>query len=521
MNRERHPVELSGCAPVPLSYYLKALGVLRILGAREPEATGWWKHDHFFIQSGFDRAGLISFFLEEYAPTPLVAPWNGGSGFFPKDNKEAINAIAAGTAERFASYRALIQQCREMLVRLGLTEKPVDESKPRLLQLCRNEFPDAALSWLDAAYVLTADGPKYPPLLGTGGNDGRLEFTNNFMQRLMEMFDASSGAPRPGMKESLEESLFGTASNVRSKAPIGQFDPGSAGGANASAGYDASSGVNLWDFILMLEGALTFASASVKKLETSDPGVLSYPFCVRTTGLGYASAHLSDEAAARSEMWMPLWEAPASYAAISRLLSEGRVETGRRKARNGVDFARAIASYGTDRGVVAFQRYGFHQRNGLSYFAVPLGRFDVRSDPGIEELLSPLDGWLDRFRRAATSKTAPARAGRALRKLETAIFDLCRRGQARDVQAVLIALGEAEATVAVSKKLRDGEMGSGVPPVPLLSGEWITKAISENASIEFRLACALASITHGRVGPFRRHLEPIDESVWTSKYSVK
>ena len=29
-------------------------------------------------------------------------------------------------------------------------------------------FPDDALGWLDAAYVLTSGGVKYPPLLGTG-----------------------------------------------------------------------------------------------------------------------------------------------------------------------------------------------------------------------------------------------------------------------------------------------------------------------------------------------------------------
>ena len=29
------------------------------------------------------------------------------------------------------------------------------------------------------------DGPKYPPLLGTGGIDGRLDFSNNFMQSVV------------------------------------------------------------------------------------------------------------------------------------------------------------------------------------------------------------------------------------------------------------------------------------------------------------------------------------------------
>lgn len=520
MSSQQRTLELAGCTPAPLAHYLKALGVLRIVGASEPSAAGWWRHDRFFLRSRYDRASLCNFFLGSYQPTPLVAPWNGGSGFFPNGNRRAINAICEGSAERFRPYRALIEQCHVVLRRLDLAQKPTGRAKLRLLQICRNEFPDEMLSWLDTAYVLTADGPKYPPILGTGGNDGRLEFTNNFMQRLTEVFDTETGTAFPGMRESLEASLFGVASRSRSRAPIGQFDPGGAGGANMNAGYDAPSDVNQWDFILMLEGALAFASASVKKLQTVAMGALSCPFCVRPNGVGYSGAHLSDEATARAEMWMPLWEDPVPFSTLSSSFSEGRVETGRRQARNGVDFARAIACMGIDRGITAFQRFGFHQRNGLSHFAVPLGRFDVRFSPAVEDLLVPLDGWLDRFRRAATSRTAPARAGRALRNLETAILELCRRGDAQDIRTVLIALGEAEAAVAISKMLRDGELGNAVPPIPFLSQAWITKAMGRSPNREFRLACALASVTHERVGPMRRHFEPIDAGLWTSRHPV-
>lgn len=76
---------------------------------------------------------------------------------------------------------------------MNLCEKPTPDQKEELLLLCRNTLPEPALQWLDAAYVLTDDGAKYPPLLGTGGNDGRLEFTNNFMQRITEVMDCATG----------------------------------------------------------------------------------------------------------------------------------------------------------------------------------------------------------------------------------------------------------------------------------------------------------------------------------------
>ena len=518
MADERYSLELSGCAPIPLAHYLKALGILRLVSEQvDQQAQGWWKGDTFWLRSTLDREGLVEFFQDRYAPTPLVAPWNGGSGFFSSDNQEALLAILHGKARRLEAYREITRLCQGLLKSMSLEVKPNADSKADLLLLCRNRFPDAALRWLDAAYVLTGDGPKYPPLLGTGGNDGRLEFTNNYMQRLCELMDPDTGQTVDPRGDAISESVFGDIGHERSKSPIGQFDPGGAGGANATSGYDAASSINSWDYVLMLEGALAFASATVKRLECAEIGALSYPFCVQSAGVGYGSADESDEAASRNEMWFPLWDTPASSAELASLLAEGRVERRGRRARNGVDFARAIASLGVDRGIQSFERYGFQQRNGLAYFAVPLGRFAVRGNPGIEELLTPIDSWLDRFRRVATSKTAPARAGRASRLLEAAIFELCQRGGPTQVQNVLIALGQAEVAIAISPKLRDRKEKASISPVPQLSSQWLAEAYIGSEDVEFRLAAALASIGYhkeDKVGPFRRHVEPIDPNNW-------
>lgn len=512
MSDQLQTINLTGCSPTPLAHYLKALGILRLVAEQvDSTALGWWKNDSFWLRSKLDETELQEFFLRQYRPTPLVAPWNGGSGFNPKDNQDAMKAIESGDAERFGFYRDVVAQCKSLLA-----SAPEDVAKADLLLLCRNKLPDDVLTWLDAAFVLTGAGPKYPPLLGTGGNDGRLEFTNNFMQHLISLLNPTNGNAVVDAEARIQESLFAQLSNCRSRGTIGQYDPGNLGGSNSGSGFDGHSTVNSWDYVLMLEGAIMFAAASTKRLESSDSGMLAYPFCVRSAGVGYGSSSETDEASSRAEMWLPMWDSPASFSTITTLLSEGRVETRKRKAKNGVDFARAIASLGIDRGINEFQRYGFQQRNGLAYLAVPLGRFRVKAQPEAEELLAPLDHWLDRFRRAATGKTAPARAGRALRQLESSILNLCQRGEAADVQTTLIALGEAEASVAISKQLRDGSMGGGISPLPLLSDDWLVK--SYDGSCEFRLAAALASVTHRSVGPIRRHLEPIDPKTWRSRY---
>jgi CRISPR-associated protein Csx17 len=506
-------VVLQGCAPIPLAHYLKALGVLRLVSEQcDASATAAWRRDMLHLSSTLDENALVAFFLTEYQPTPVLAPWNGGSGFFPKDNREAIAAIEGEGAARLDSYRSGLAAARTAVAALGLKEKPDGETKTLLLQTCRNTLPDDALAWLDAVFVLGQDGPKYPPLLGTGGNDGRLEFTNNFMQRLTEIFDPKTGEPTAESEHWLRAALFAQpARGATAKAPIGQFFPGAAGGANGTSGFDAPATVNPWDFVLMIEGALLFAAASVKQLESASDGSLVYPFCVRQAGVGYASAASADEKDARCEMWMPLWSQPATLPELRAIFSEGRAQVGGRAARNGVDFARAAVTLGVDRGIAAFHRYGFQVRNGLAYFATPLERVTVRRNVRAD-LLADIDQWLDRLRQKAgpqANPAAPASVSRALNQLERNILDLCRDDSPDRLQAVLVGLGRAERALARSFKWTTGD-NVRLRALHQLNPEWLQKAATDRA--EFRLAAALAG-NRARLGKetlwLRQHLEPL------------
>src|SRR5690625_3465922 len=514
-------VPLSGCSPTPLLDYLKALGVLRVISEQQPELDlrGGWRDEHFVLFGEIDEAALEEFFLENYAPSAIVAPWNGGSGFHPNDNKKAITEIAEGKADRFGLFREVISASKAALENLNLTEKPEGKIKEELLRLCRNTFPDAALGWLDAAFVLTRDGVRYPPLLGTGGNEGRLDLTNNYMGRLTELFDPETGEGRSGSRDLLRNALFGhTVTGLMDKA-IGQFGPAAAGGANTSSGFSTGSLVNPWDFILMLEGSMLFASATVKRLGSSHGGALAYPFSVRTTGVGYGSASGADEADSRAEMWMPLWETPASFSEVRSLLNEGRVQIGLRPAKDGLDFYRAVTALGVDRGIDAFQRYGFLVRNGLAYFATPMDRVAVQRNMAASGLLAELDTnrWLDLFRQKALGKNAPGAVARACRQLERAIIALCTSSQELSpvrVRLLLVALGRCESAMANSI---DWTRENNLRPVPLLSPKWVSSgaSIDDSTSVEYRLAAALASLTltgyfGGTSYPLRCHLEPVE-----------
>lgn len=507
-------IHLAGCSPRPLASYLKALGILRLVAEQvDAQAKAFWRDDQFVLITRLDRRQLQHFFLDDYQPTPILAPWNGGSGFYPKDNQSGIQPISDGKADRFTALREAIQVMRSILDRMDLDAKPSGEFKEALLRHLRGELDDSALRWIDAAVLMTDDSPKYPPLLGTGGNDGRLDFTNNFMQRLVLLLDPKTGNYLSPADEYLREALFARSAPNLASAAIGQFSPGDAGGPNATSGFDAKALINPWDFILMLEGAVLFAAAATRRLESSAPGALSYPFTVRATGAGSGIAALADEGSARAEIWLPLWSAPATIRELRVLLAEGRVTLGRRPARDGLDFVRAVSKLGAERGIEAFQRYGFMMRSGKAYLATPLNRIRVERNPAAD-LIDDLEqgGWLSRFRKLGRNDNLPSRIHSLVRQLEDAVFDLCSATEdaAPSAQRVLGVLGEIQLYLASSPGAREL-----CRPVPWLSSRWVLSA--DDGTAEFAVAVALAGL-HGQrqsregrmhvVLPMRSHLAP-------------
>ncbi len=80
------PIVLYGCAPDSVDHYLKALGALRLVAEQlDPQARGVWLGDAFALDQTKDE--IVAFFLNDYRPTPIVAPWNGSSGVYPSDKR--------------------------------------------------------------------------------------------------------------------------------------------------------------------------------------------------------------------------------------------------------------------------------------------------------------------------------------------------------------------------------------------------------------------------------------------------
>lgn len=542
-----HEHPLPGCTPTPLASYLKALAVLRLVaeagteGGGDANATGFWRDDIFVLRTRLTTEELRAFFLSRYRPTPLLAPWNGGSGFYFQEGKlkekdpvtgkkiktgirdqetEATRTVAAITqssSPRLADYRDAITTARRVIDDFKIVEAPENTStnneKDQFIQAFRNIASDHCLSAMDSAVVIAGDETSFPPLLGTGGNDGNLDFTNNFMQRLLEVIDVSVGESRSGVEDSLGSALFGVPCNLLSDSAIGQFAPGFAGGPNASSGFEGSARTNAWDFILMLEGAVLFAASAVRRLEFGDRAILSAPFVVRgrVGTAGVASAGDDDDS--RNEIWMPLWTVPCGVDEICSLLSEGRATLNGRSARDGLDFARAVAQLGVNRGIRSFQRYGFLKRQGKNFLATPLSRIAVRRNPDAD-LIAELErrNWFASVQRYARDENAPNAFLTAAHQLDIALFTLTQQAGRTAVQSVLRRIGGVEATLSRSPKSQE----SVRVPAPRLSLDWAIKG--DDQSAEFRIAVAFAGLClrdeqGRRVLHVRRHLGKVSETL--------
>jgi CRISPR-associated protein Csx17 len=490
-------IALPGCTSTPLASYLKALAVLRLVAEDaehgDPEAMGYWRDDQFVLRTKLSRDQLCEFFLAHWKPTALVAPWGARSGFYGGDSEKtarhALQAIALTNTERLQPFREAIGFVQEVLKREGFTEKASDEKKLELLNLCRRAFPEDALQWLDACYTLTSDGRRFPPLLGTGGNEGSGSYVSGFAQQVLEC------VARRKHDDALGAALFArpTAGTSVDQTP-GHFSPEVAGGANQTSGFDGRLLTNPWDYLFALEGTLLFASSATRRNEFSAPQV-SFPFVVAPHAGGSASYVLEEERPKQAkrqvmEIWLPIWSKPCGLIECRGLFSEGKATLGARVAASGLDFARAIASLGVDRGIEQFQRFGFLMRNGQSFFATALERYRLQRNPDAN-LISDLEhrDWLSKVQRYARDDNAPNTFRSATRQLDTALFAMTQGASRLTMQSVLRQLGRIEAALSTSAKARE----SVRQPAPRLSAAWALKA--DDGSSEFGIAAALAGLS--------------------------
>ena len=249
------------------------------------------------------------------------------------------------------------------------------------------------------------DKALFPPLLGTGGNDGRLDFSTNFHEQLLAVLGRPQArvpilwrrpvicwpAPRPNGWQ--------TRPSGSSTRPA-QADQGLAVRGSASL-------VNPWGYVLLWRARC--CSPPARRGATSTPPArAAMPFTVQFSPDGSASGAEGEDS--RGEVWAPVWSQAFTLAEVRQLFGEARASWRGRPARRAVDFYAATRTLGVARGISEFVRYGLQQRNGLAFVAVPLDRVEVVNKPEVR-LAAKIEDWVSWIPRGDASRAV----GTALR----------------------------------------------------------------------------------------------------------
>lgn len=529
---------VNGARGDSLARQLAGLGLVRILAEQaDPDLRCWFDAADLVIDTAVPD--LAAWLVDVYEPAPVLSPWNGGSGYglgldeCRKRNKDlragkpvkpergdtASDSLARLLAHPSERVREFISNHRR-IARLAAQARAQDWEKIDLIRAIRNVCSDLMLPWLDTTTVMLENGLKYPPILGSGGNDGRLDFSTNFHQRLLEVLPIDAKT-RERSTRLATDWLDGDAGEPLSRAAIGQFDPGAAGTPNSSPFGAAESLVNPWAFVLMIEGSPLFASAPVRRLDSHAAVQPRAAMTFMTEGSEIGSSTATSAEESRGEVWVPWWETPLSYAAIRQLFSEGRaVWRGRTAVRSGQMYL-ATASRGVSAGVSGFDRYTIVRRNGLAFSAVLADQVRASANDAVL-VVAEVEDWPDQVRRRPE---LPGTVRAALRRFDLARVELVRAAtgeeRVRRVRDLLAAVTDMELAVG-----RSGRTREDVPPWPraraagclvklLGTTDWAAAA----GSAEFRIALSLASLatapltTIPRGRTMREILLPIDPGV--------
>lgn len=465
--------------------YLAALGLTGVVARQgDPCVRTWWVGDHLRMDTTVED--VRDLLVEDYRPIPAFSPWNGGSGFGEKDkNQQAVlEKIASVDAARLKDFTLGYRAVQDVLRSRDHVSGTVWD-KGRLFTELHNRVPERALSWMDAVVVVGPDRLFFPSVYGTGGNDGRLEFSSNFHQRLIQIVP-ELGASAAASLAWATDALTGEKNAPLLAAPAGQFEPRGAGSPGTYSLGEGTSQVNPWLYVLMIE-ACEFLAASLTRVAGQRELRASVPFTVAPSPEGATAGSAGENG--RGEFWAPLWSAPLNHRELSHLFQEARASWAGRTPTTSAGMYAATKSHGVDDRIGVFYRYGIAERNGRSFVAAPRDRVEVATRRGIDVAI-PVEARARAFSRGPSKRELAQRRRIEARQLRFVAEEDTRLSASRLVDW-LAELTEREHAAALSERESAEITKVAGQPRAVDAQELLEPWLAERA--EHRLAAALAS----------------------------
>jgi len=319
---------LAGLRSDSLGRYLAALGLMRTAARKWPHVRGAWRDGCFWLVGG--PAGL-----DEMVDHLLSVEWS--------------------------PYERSWKKAQE-----GEKKRRKGAPSPYALWLSEQ---DEGTTELALAHLVVSSTRYFNPLLGSGGNSGRREFSKGWSDAARAVEGLPAGWDKADARRELTGFLAGSGGPVRR----GHWQAGS-WYSDLSMSEHGASRLSPWAMLLACEALPLFAGAPSRRLGASTRRLGAFPFVTAS-----AAPTTSGEAGRdHAEVWTPLWSRPMTLPELHALFRRGRAELGGRGAVTPAAMAAAIVSRGVDAGVVGFVRHALGgTTSGNTFEPRRIGRIDL------------------------------------------------------------------------------------------------------------------------------------------------
>jgi CRISPR-associated protein Csx17 len=509
--------------------YLAGLGLMRIVERHvDNKAQFYWQGLDFWIDTNVPQTELVDRILASYEAMVAFNPWNKSSGIEMNTKTGelsyvgSIAKIADSESWRTQAIRDLLPEFKELIDEFKVGETtfsyPEKLEKLKFIEQCLSRISNTEWrEWADATIILmqvinkegvTSIKPKYPALLGSGGNVGAVDIAENYYSAVAILFDSHTGEPAANAAACLTKAIFGIDSvevteSKEVKAlhlfPRQDYKLDFALSKNndyAPSGGSSATTVNPALMLLASEGLSTFSSqtSTINGGGDSDTGkaigrtLARYSLAVATNGASTDLVSLDERKSFTEEYFLPLWNEPRTYQRLKIRLFESPLANEEqfylpRQINDGTDFIQALQEWAVKNNVAGkFARYAMLPRKGQSNFAVMLEVVNVGADAQRLDLAADLDDYRRNIRFFAKSDNCPTLVQGSIYGFDR-VFNQFIQGKC----------SHSELFMALARLSKFVNKLAPVRQPKSLRFDWIEPLQAESNCPEFRLALSIAS----------------------------
>lgn len=466
---------LPGLSPDSLGNYLASLGLLRVLSRNWPSTRIAWRDEVLQVVGGPPSLEVM---LDALVRVATERAWT-------EYNKAWSDAQKKGTKAKSGEPLALWQAQAE---------------ENHLELFAAHAVPHARVS--------------FNPLLGSGGNAGRRDFSAGWKQAVDALATARTKTPKKskgrGRKAPVADGDTSSAPDERryelrafllgqtvtwllEKLAAGSWFSDATKLYNSGQSPAREGQITPWAMALACEGLALLAGGASRRLGARSRALGAFPFITQAV----APEAANEAGRILGEVWTPLWHRPMTLSETQTLFSRGRAELRGRGALTPAAFATAIRKRGVDAGVSEFRRFTLGRTTSANTFEprlqaslmldAELGKTGVAASITLERVTALIEQrGFPRDRKVGQRWRFEGLRG----PIEATLLDLAAEPNRSEAAiALLDAVTAALDRIDRNRSFREGKVRW--EPLPL---EWLPSLFAdEQPGVEARLALSLVS----------------------------